>query len=94
MDIPVVMTRRQLRALYPEDQARQRAAEIADTVNWISGLMIDAATAGKLQCSVSVLATPVLARDRRSVIEELMYRFPDTTFWISSSAAYLLIDWS
>jgi hypothetical protein len=94
MDIPVVMTRRQLRALYPEEQARQRAAEVAETVELISGQMIDEATAGKIRCSVSVLATPVLARDRHAVVDALMRRFPDTTFWISSSAAYLLIDWS
>jgi hypothetical protein len=94
MDIPVIMTRHQLRGLYSEAQRQVRVREVAATVDWIGGIMIATATEGRLRCQISVIATPVLARDRRLVIEGLQARFPDVTFWISSSAHYLLIDWA
>jgi hypothetical protein len=93
MEIPVVMTRHQLRSLYPEAQRRIRDLEVAATVNWIGDIMIAAATDGQLRCQISVVATPVLARDRHAVVKGLQERYPDVTFWISSSANYLLIDW-
>ena len=92
--VPVIMTRQQLRGLYSEAQRRQRDREIAATVEWIGSTMIAAATDGLLRCTISVLATPVLARDRRAVVDGLQARFPDVLFWISSSANYLLIDWA
>jgi hypothetical protein len=92
--VPVIMTRQQLRSLYSEAQRAQRAREIAATVDWIGGVMIAAATEGQIRCQISILATPVLARDRHMVIDALQSRFPDVTFWISSSATYLLIDWA
>ena len=91
--IPVIMTRQQLRSLYSEAQRQQRAREVAATVDWIGSIMIAAATDGRLRCQISVLAPPVLAHDRRAVVDGLQARFPDVTFWISSSANYLLIDW-
>jgi hypothetical protein len=92
MDFP--MTRSQLRGLYSEEKRRIRDSEIAATVNWISEVMMIAATEGRLRCQVNILSTPVLARDRRVVIEGLQARFPDVTFWISSGASFLLIDWA
>jgi hypothetical protein len=88
------MTRSQLRGLYSEEKRRIRDSEIAATVDWIGEFMMIAATEGRLRCQVNILSTPVLARDRRAVIEGLQTRFPDVTFWISSGASFLLIDWA
>jgi hypothetical protein len=94
MDIPVIMTRQQLRGLYSEAQRIQRDREVQATADWISGIMIATATDGRIRCQISMVATPVLARDRHAVITRLQKRFPDVLFWISSSANYLLIDWA
>ncbi len=88
------MTRKELRALYSEEKRRIRDAEIAATVDWISEIMVIAATEGKLRCQINILTTPVLAQNRRAVIEGLQARFSDVTFWISSGASFLLIDWA